>query len=139
MGSITVCMVIKYEPVNDIVSNLLENIFSRWNSEWPTTALATVYKGREESQSYNASLIPAWFYDYAILSKNLKIKIYKITILPVVLYECRLRVFESRILRRIFGPRRDENGKWRRLHNEKFYSLFCSANIVRVIKSRRMR
>ena len=62
-----------------------------------------------------------------LLSKNLKIKIYKTIILPVVLYgcetwslplreECRLRVFENRILRRIFGPKRDENGKWRKFH-----------------------
>ena len=53
--------------------------------------------------------------------------------------ECRLRVFENRILRRIFGPKRDENGEWRRLHNEKLHSLYCSPNIVRVIKSRRLR
>ena len=53
--------------------------------------------------------------------------------------ECRLRVFENRILRRIFGPKGDENGEWRRLHNEKLYSLYCSLNIIRVIKSRRLR
>ena len=60
----------------------------------------------------------------------MKIKIYKTIILPVVLYGCEtgsltlredssLRVFENRILRRIFGPKRDENREWRRLHNEK--------------------
>ena len=53
--------------------------------------------------------------------------------------ECRLRVFENRILRRIFGPERDENGEWRRLHNEEFRSLYRSHNIVRVIKSRTLR
>ena len=53
--------------------------------------------------------------------------------------ECRLRVFEKRILRRIFGPKRDENGGWRRLHNEELHSLYRSPNIVRVIKSRRLR
>ena len=53
--------------------------------------------------------------------------------------ECRLRVFENRILRRIFGPKRDENGGWRRLHNEELHSLYSSPNIVRVIKSRRLR
>ena len=45
-------------------------------------------------------------------------------------------VFENRILRRIFGPKRDENGEWRRLHNEEFHSFYPSPNIVRAIKSR---
>jgi len=54
--------------------------------------------------------------------------------------ERKLRVFESRVLRRIFGPRKDEvTGEWRRLHNEQLNDLYCSPNIVRVIKSRRMR
>ena len=53
--------------------------------------------------------------------------------------ESRLRVFENRILRRAFGPKRDENGKWRRLHNEELHSLYCSHNIVREIKSRSLR
>jgi len=86
-----------------------------------------------------------------LLSKNLKIKIYRTIILPVVLYGCetwsltmreerKLRVFENTVLRRIFGPRRDEvTGDWRRLHNEGLNDLYCSPNIVRVIKSRRMR
>ena len=58
---------------------------------------------------------------------NLKIKIYKTIILPVVLYGCetlreerKLRTFENRVLRRIFVPKREANGEWRRLHNEKF-------------------
>jgi len=51
-----------------------------------------------------------------------------------------LRVFENMVLRRIFGPRRDEvTGEWRRFHNEELNDLYCSPNIVRVIKSRRMR
>ena len=86
-----------------------------------------------------------------LLSKNLKIKIYRTIILPVVLYGCetwlltlrkerKLRVFENMLLRRIFGPRRDEvTGEWKRLHNEELNDLYCSPNIVRVIKSRRMR
>jgi hypothetical protein len=83
-------------------------------------------------------------------SKNLKIKIYKTVILPVVLYGCetwsltlgeehRLRDFENRVLRRIFGPKREEDGSWRKLHNDELHNLYSSPNIVRVIKSRRMK
>jgi hypothetical protein len=50
-----------------------------------------------------------------------------------------LRVFENRVLRRIFGPERGEDGSWRKLHNDELHSLYSSPNIVRVIKSRRMR
>ena len=52
--------------------------------------------------------------------------------------ECRLRVFENRILRRTFGPKGDTNGKWRRLHNKELHSLYRSPNIVRAIRSRRL-
>jgi len=86
-----------------------------------------------------------------LLSKNLKIKIYRTIVLPVVLYGCetwsltlreerKLRVFENMVLRRIFGPTRDEvTWEWWRLHNEELNDLYSSPNIVRVIKSRRMR
>jgi hypothetical protein len=81
-----------------------------------------------------------------LISKNLKIKIYKTVILPVVLYGCetwsltlgeehRLRGFENRVLRRIFGPKRKEDGSWRKLHNDELHSLYSSPNIVRVNKS----
>jgi hypothetical protein len=80
-----------------------------------------------------------------------KIKIYKPIILPVVLYGCetwsltlreenRFRVFENRVRRRIFGPKKDEvMGGWRKLHNEERHGLYSSPSIVRVIKARRMR
>jgi len=87
----------------------------------------------------------------SLLSENLKIKIYRTIILHVVLYGCetwslpwreerRLRVFENRVLRRIFGHWRDEvTGELRKLHNEELNDLCSSPGIVRVIKSRRMR
>jgi hypothetical protein len=54
--------------------------------------------------------------------------------------ECRLTVFENKVLRRIFGPKRDEvTGVWRRLHDKELYALYSSPNIIRVIKSRRLR
>jgi hypothetical protein len=85
-----------------------------------------------------------------LISKNLKIEVYKTVILPVMLYGCetwsvtlreerRLRVFENGVLRRIFGPGRKEDGSWRKLHNDELHNLYSSPNIVRVIKSRRMR
>ena len=82
------------------------------------------------------------------LSKNLKIKIYRTIILPVVLYGCetrsltlreerKLRLFENMALRRIFGPRSDEvTAEWRRLLDEELNDLYSSPNIVRVIKSK---
>jgi hypothetical protein len=86
-----------------------------------------------------------------LLYRNLKVKICRTTILPVVLYGCetwsltlreehRLRVFENRVLRRIFGPKRDEvTGDWRKLHNGELHNLYTSPDIIRQIKSRRMR
>ena len=53
--------------------------------------------------------------------------------------EYRLRVFKNRIVRRIFGPKRDVDGEWKRLHNDEFHSLYRLPNIVRGIKSRRLR
>jgi hypothetical protein len=78
-------------------------------------------------------------------------RIYKTIILPVVLYGCetwsltsredhRLEVFENRMLRVIFGPKRDEvTGGWRKMHNEELHDLYSSPCIIRIIKARRMR
>jgi hypothetical protein len=86
-----------------------------------------------------------------LLLENLKIRIYETIILPVVLYGCetcsltlreehRPRVFENRVLRKIFGPKRDEvTGEWRKLHNRELHDLCSSPSIIRTIKSRRMK
>jgi len=86
-----------------------------------------------------------------LLPKNLKIKIYRTIILPVAFYGCetlsqtlweerKMRVFENVLLRRIFGPRKDEvTGEWRILNKEELNNLYSSPTIVRVIKLRRMR
>jgi hypothetical protein len=81
-----------------------------------------------------------------LLSGNVKGKIYKTIILPVVVYGCetwsltlreehRLRVFENRVLRRIFGPKRDEvTVDWRKLHNRELHNMYSSPDIIRQIK-----
>jgi hypothetical protein len=85
-----------------------------------------------------------------LLSRNVKVEVYKTVILPFVLYGCemwsvalreehRLRVFKKRVLR-IFGPKRDEvTGEWRKLHSGELQDLYSSPNIIRQIKLRRMR
>jgi hypothetical protein len=89
------------------------------------------------------NLLSSW-----LLSKIVKIKLYKIITLPVVLYGCetwsltireehRLKVFESGVLKRVFGTRRDGvTGGWRKLHNEKLCNLYSLQSIISVIKSR---
>jgi hypothetical protein len=78
-------------------------------------------------------------------------RIYRTIILPVVLYGCetwsltfrekhRLRAFQNRVLRRIFGPKMDGvEGGWRKLRNEELHNLYCSPHIIRMVKSKRMR
>ncbi|KAJ4438525.1 hypothetical protein ANN_14470 [Periplaneta americana] len=110
-------------------------------------------------QQEEVESMPASSYDCTIvqcvlrglLSKNLKVRIYKTVILPVVTYGCetwtltlreehRLRVFESKVLRKIFGAKRDEvTGEWRKLHNTELHAFYSSDDIMRNIKSRRLR
>jgi hypothetical protein len=85
-----------------------------------------------------------------LLPKDIKIRIYQTIILPVVLYGCetwpltlreehRLKVFDNRVLRRVFGPKRDEvTGDWRKLHNEELHNLYLSPSIITMIRSRMM-
>jgi hypothetical protein len=98
-------------------------------------------KGRLNSG--NACYLSVQILSSRLTLKKLKFKIYKAVILPVVLYGCEissltlreehtLRVFENRVLREIFGPKREEHGSWRKLHNDELHSLYSSPNRVRV-------
>jgi len=82
------------------------------------------------------------------ISRKMKLKIYRTVILPVILSGCeswsttladehKLRVFENKVFRKIYGPKRDEmTGKWRRLHNEELHGLYDSLDVVKILKSR---
>jgi hypothetical protein len=114
-----------------------------------------MYKRIHSSWKYKNSERVNYYYEgqnlfsSRLISKDLKIKIYKTVILPVVLYGCetwsltldeghRLKVFENRVLK-IFGPKREEDESRRKLHNDELHNLYSSPNIATVIKSRRMR
>jgi hypothetical protein len=102
---------------------------------------STLNSGNACCHSVQSSVLP-------LLCRNLKVKTYKIIILPVILYGCetwsltlreehRLRVFENRLLRGIFGPKREEvPGEWRKLHNGELNNLYSSPDIIKRIKSR---
>jgi hypothetical protein len=86
-----------------------------------------------------------------LLSKNIRIKIHRSIVLPIVLYGCgtwffrsrkeyRLRFIENRLRRKIFGTKEDEEiGAWRRIHKEELHEFFSLPNIIRMIKSRRLK
>jgi hypothetical protein len=105
------------------------------------------FKRRLNSENACYHLVQKLLFSH-LLSKNLKIRIYRTIILPVVMYGCetwsptlreehRLKVFENR---RIFGPERNEvMESWRKLHNEELHNLYSSPSIIRMIKSRGMR
>ena len=88
---------------------------------------------------------------FSLLSTNIQIKIYRTIILPVFLFgcatwlltlreECRLQVFENRVLRRIFGPKKDKvTREWRKLQNKELTDLYSSPNIISLIKSSKMK
>jgi hypothetical protein len=99
----------------------------------------------------NAATVLYSVFSSRLLSKHIKIKIYKTIILPVVWYGCqtwsltlieehRLRAFKNKMLRRAYGSEREEGARdWRRLHNEELHNFNASPNIIRVIKSREIR
>jgi len=114
-----------------------------------------LYTGRNKEQIEVRECLLSYGAEYFVFHfcypKIIKVKIYRTTIFSVIL--CgretwsitlregrRLRVYENRVLRRIFGPKRDEvTGEWRNLHNEELNDQYSSPNIVRVVKSRRIR
>jgi hypothetical protein len=107
-------------------------------------------KSRVDEIQEMLAIIQSKIFCLPVSYKKLNIKIYKTVILPVVLCGCenwsatlreehRLRIFENRVLRRIFGPKRKEDGSWIKLDNEELHNLYSSPNTIRMIKSMRMR
>ena len=147
------CFLTRAKPIQYRIfhPDLFRIIFSVILPTPPCSSTVCFPEGFRHQNTVRISVLLHTFLAFLILSKNLKNKIYRTIILPVVLYgyetwsltlreERRLRVFENKVLRRISGPRRDEvTGDWRRLHNEEINDLYTSPNIVRLKKSRRMR
>ena len=124
-----------------IIMSLVTSLFSPWSP-----ALRLLVSGYNACYHSVQNLLSS-----RMLSKNIKFKIYKIMILTVVFYGCetwsltlreerRMRVFETRMMRRMFGPKRDKiPGEWRKLYKEELSDFYSSPNIVHVSKSRRLR
>jgi hypothetical protein len=109
-------------------------------------------KNKRTLNSGNACYLLVWYIlSSRLLSKDVKIRIFRTIVLSVVLYgretcsltlreQHSLRLFENRVQRRTFGPNKDEmTGAWRKLHNEELYNMYLSPSIIRMMTSRRMR
>ena len=139
-------------PVHTLIQTRLQ-LQHKVVTMYETSIILFCFIHFKSSSSHDICFIYAHLFDFfsSFLSENLNIKIYRITILPAVLYGCetwsltlreerRLRVYENRVLGRIFGAMRDEvTGEWRKLHNEELNDLYWSPIIVRVTISRIMR
>jgi hypothetical protein len=129
-------------------NNNCSNVLLLWCECWGDINIIVLklHAGRDlEQTEFGECLLPFGPESFVFLpaARNTKVKIYKTIILPVVYYGCetwsltlreehRLSVFENRVLRRIFGPQRDEvTGEWRKLHNEELHILYSSSNIIR--------
>ncbi|KAJ4431757.1 hypothetical protein ANN_20362, partial [Periplaneta americana] len=130
--------------------------YKNWKLKYLGATITNINDTREEIK-HRINMGNACYYSVqkllssSLLSKNLKVRIYKTVILPVVLYGCetwtltlreehRLRVLENKVLKKIFGAKRDEvTGEWRKLHNAELHALYSSPDIIRNIKSRRLR
>jgi hypothetical protein len=136
------------------VSNSLEasiHVVGRTTNFIKTFMSECYLKMRIPTNSLHHSVFKRESNTHRLLSKNVKVRIYKTIILPVVLYGCetwslrvreehKLRAFENRVVRRICGAKRDGvTGEWRKLHYEELHNLYSSPSIIRIIKSRRMR